>query len=112
VTRFAAGEEGLEDRPKSDHLCSDHIGLIVQLLVDDPYLSQKPIAGILSIHQGTVKQILLEKLSLRKVNFKWILHCWNEGQKQERVRLSTKLLEFLEARAPKDLANVYIGDEM
>jgi hypothetical protein len=112
VVRFAADEEGLEDRPRSDRRRSDqNISLIAQLLVDDPYLSQKAITGILSIHQATVTQILLEQLSLRKVNFKWIAHYLNEGQKQERVRLSTEFLEFLEARAPKEFANVYTRNE-
>jgi hypothetical protein len=112
VTRFAAGEEGLEDCPRGDRPLSDqNIGFIAQLLVDDPYLSQKTIAGILSIHQATVKRILLEELSLRKVNFKWIPHHLNERQKQERVHPSTYLLEFLETRAPRELANVSTGDE-
>jgi hypothetical protein len=71
IARFAVGENGFEDRPRSDRPRSDqNIGLIAQLLVDDPYLSQKAIAGILSIHKATVKLILFEDLSLRKVNFK------------------------------------------
>jgi hypothetical protein len=98
VAGFATGEDGLEDRARSDRPRSDQtIGLIAQLHVDDPYLSQKVIAGILSIHRTTLKLILLEELSLGKVNFKEIPHHLNEGQKQERVRLSTELLEFLEA---------------
>jgi hypothetical protein len=98
VACFAAGEEGLEDFPRSCRLRSDgNIGLITQLLVDDSYLSQKAIVGILSIHSARVKRILLEELSLRKLNLKWILHHLDEGQKQERVQISTELLEFLEA---------------
>jgi hypothetical protein len=112
VARFAAGEEGLEIRPRSGRPRSDgNIGLITQILVDDPYLSQKAIAWILSIHPTTVERILLEELSLRKVNFKWIPHHLNERQKQERARLSIELLEFLEARAPREFVKVYTGDE-
>jgi hypothetical protein len=112
VTHFAVGEEGLEDRPRGDRPRSNqNIGLITQRLIDDPYLLQKAIAKILSIYQATVKRILLEELSLRKVNFKWIPDHLNEGQKQERVRLSIELLGFLETRAPRELANIYTEDE-
>jgi hypothetical protein len=112
VARFAAGEKGLEDRPRNGRPHSDqNIGFIAQLLVDDPYLSQKAIARILSIHQPTIEWTLLEEFSLRKVNFKWIPHRLNEGQKQERVRFSTEFLEFLEAQTPREFPNVYTGDE-
>jgi hypothetical protein len=69
------------------------------------------IATILSISSTTVKKILLEDLSLRKVNFEWIPHRLSDDQKQERVRLSTKLLPFLKARGPRKMTNVFTGDE-
>jgi hypothetical protein len=112
MARFAAGEEGLEDRPRNGPLRSDqNIDFIVQLLVNDPDISQKVIAEILSIHQATVKWISLEELSLQKVNFKSIYYHLNEGQMQEIVRVSMELLEFLDTRELRDLANIYTGDE-
>jgi hypothetical protein len=100
VARFAACEDGLEDCPRSGRPRSDqNIGLIAQLLVDNPDLSQKLVAGMLRIHQAVVKRILFQDLLLRKVNVKWIPHHLNKRQKQERVQLSKELLEFLEARA-------------
>jgi histone-lysine N-methyltransferase SETMAR len=109
---FAAGEEDLEDLPRSDQPHSDdNIALIAQLLVDDPYFSQKKIAPILSINLITMKSILFEGLSLRKVNLKWIPHRLSDEQKHERVRLSIELLQFLEARGPRQIANVCTGDE-
>jgi transposase len=45
LARFAAGDETLEDLPRSGRPRSDsNIALITQLLTDDPYLSQKMIA--------------------------------------------------------------------
>jgi transposase len=44
LARFAAGEEGLEDLPRSGRPHSDeNIALITQILADDPYLSQKKL---------------------------------------------------------------------
>jgi hypothetical protein len=113
LARFAAGDETLEHLPRSGRPRSDsNIALITQLLIDDPYLSQKMIAMILSISSTTVKKILLEDLSLRKVNFKWIPHRLSDDQMQERVRLSTELLQFLEARGPRKMTNIFTGDEI
>jgi hypothetical protein len=40
-----------------------------------------------------------------------IFYTLSIGKKQERVQFSTELLEFLEARAPRELVNIYTGDE-
>jgi histone-lysine N-methyltransferase SETMAR len=112
LARFAAGDETLEDLPRSRRPRSgSNIALITQLLTDDPYLSQKMIATILSISSTTVKKIFLEDLSLRKVNFKWIPHRLSDDQKQERVRLHTELLQFSEARGTRKMTKVFTGDE-
>jgi predicted transcriptional regulator len=61
LARFAAGEQGLEDLPMSARQCSDvDIALITQVLSDDPDLSQKRIATILTISPTTVKNICLK----------------------------------------------------
>jgi hypothetical protein len=110
LARFAAGEESLEDLPRSDRPRSDeNVALITKLLADDPYFSQKRIVTILSISPTTVKRILFEELSLRKVNLKWIPHRLCDEQKSERVRLSIELLQFLETREPRQIAAVCTG---
>jgi hypothetical protein len=65
-----------------------------------------------SIHQSTVKRVFREDLPLWKVDFKWIGHLLDDDQKLERIRLSTKLLEFLKSKLESPPANVYTGDEM
>jgi hypothetical protein len=69
----------------------------------------KRIVFIQNIHQGTVKRILHEELSLRKVNFKWIPHLLDNDQELERFQLSTELLEFLESKSGLQLENIYKG---
>jgi hypothetical protein len=61
LARFAACDETLEDLPRSWRPRSDsNIALITPLLTDDPYLSQKMIATILTISSITVKKSCLE----------------------------------------------------
>jgi hypothetical protein len=56
---FEEGNRGLEDEPRPGHLlpteCDDSICFC---LVSDPYVSYPHVAGILSIYQGTVRQVL------------------------------------------------------
>jgi hypothetical protein len=111
--RFEDGELSLEDEPRINRLRStEHIDAIHALLADDPHLSQKRIACILSIHQNTVKCVLCENredLWFQKVNFKWILHLLDDNQKLERIRLSTEFLEFVESKSERPLVNIYTG---
>jgi hypothetical protein len=61
LARFAARDETLEDLPRNGRPRSDsNIVLITQLLTDDPYLSQKMMATILSISSITVKKSCLK----------------------------------------------------
>jgi hypothetical protein len=102
--RFADGDSNLKNNPMSDRPRStENVAKIRELLADDPYLLQKRIALILNIHQATVKHILREDLSFRKIKFKRIPHHLDDNQKRERVRLSRKLLEFLESKSEPSL---------
>jgi hypothetical protein len=56
------------------------VDAIRALLADDLYLPQKQIAFILNIHQGIVKHILCEKLSLRKIDCKWMFYPLEDDQ--------------------------------
>jgi transposase len=110
--RFVSGDESLEDKPRSGRpLSNENVSIISQLLTENLYLSQKTVATMLNIHYSLAKRIFLKELLLRKVNFKWIPHSLNDHQKQERVRLSKALLQFLESKPTMVLAIVYTGDE-
>jgi hypothetical protein len=68
--RFEDGDHSLEDAPMTRRPRStEHVKAIRVLLADDLYLSEKRLFFIANIHQGTVKHILREGLSLREVNF-------------------------------------------
>jgi hypothetical protein len=104
---FVDGDHSLEDETKIGCLQStEHVNASCALLVHDPYLLQRKIAFILNIHQGTIKYVLHEMSSFRKVNCKWILYHSDDNQELWRVRLSTEFLEFLEPKSRSQSANV------
>jgi hypothetical protein len=113
IYHFEEGEHSLEDEPRSDYARStEYVNAIRALLANNICLSNKRIACILGIHQNIVKRVLPEDLSIRKVNFKWIPHLFDDDEKLKRVRLSTELPEFLESKSEYSLANIYTGNEM
>jgi hypothetical protein len=110
---FEEGDDSLEDELRPDRPRSTKCYNAIRSLLDEnPYLSQKQIYSILSIHQTAVKHVLREDFLFRKVNFKWIPHLLDVDQKTERVRFSTELLQFQELKLECQLANVYTEDEI
>jgi hypothetical protein len=111
--RSEEGDHSLEDEPRLGCLRStEHVDAICALLVNHPYISQKRIVYILSIHQSTVKGVLHKDFLLWTVNFKWIPHRLDNDQKLKRFRLTTELLAFLDLKSECPLANIYTRDEM
>jgi hypothetical protein len=81
------------------------------LVESEGCLSQKKIAHILGIHHETVKSILRDDLTMRKVNCKWLRHALKSSQKAARVEVSRELLNFLESRTDRSFSNVNTEDE-
>jgi plasmid maintenance system antidote protein VapI len=81
------------------------------LIENEGHLSQKKIAQMLSIHHETVKHIVHDDLTMRRVNIKWVLYTLNSSQKTVAVQVSRELLDFLESRTNQSFSNVYTGDE-
>jgi hypothetical protein len=72
---------------------------------------QKKIAQVPGIHHETVKRILRDNLSMRKMNFKCVPHAMNSSHKGISVQVSRELLDFLESCTDPSLSNRYVGDE-
>jgi hypothetical protein len=84
IHHFEDGDYNLEDGPRTHHLRSiEDVSAIRTLLADNPSLLQK-IAYIRNNHQKTVKHILRDNFSLRKINFKWIPRLLDDNQKLEK----------------------------
>jgi hypothetical protein len=109
---FAAGRTELDALQRSGRPIDPENGdRIREILESKLYISQKALSRKLNLHQDTVHRILIEKLGLCKVNFKWIPYSLTESHKQECVRMTMKLLRFLEEFSPQKLANVFTTDE-
>jgi hypothetical protein len=104
---FVEGDHSLEDGPWPVFLAQPNMWALFVRYWLMIHAFHKRIAFILNIHQGTVKHILHEELSLRKVNFKWILHYLDDDQKLEIFRLSAEFLEFLKPKSGPKLENIY-----
>jgi phenylpyruvate tautomerase PptA (4-oxalocrotonate tautomerase family) len=81
------------------------------LIEGDRYLYQEKIAQMLDIHHESVKHILRDALNMPKVNIKCVPHALDSSQKAVLVKVSRRLLDFLESRTGRSLLNVYTADE-
>ena len=83
----------------------------MDMLDEEPYLSQKKIANRLGIHPATAKRVLREELGLVRVTFRWIPYKLNDDQKLKRVELSKSLLQVLQNATTKSIKDIITGDE-
>jgi len=70
--------------------------IIVQMLADEPFHSTRSIAQSLSVSRETVRDVLKNKLKLRKFKCKWIPYQLTETRKKHRVHLASLLHSSLE----------------
>jgi hypothetical protein len=109
---FAARRTELNELPRlGGSIDLENADRIKELLESELYISQKTLSRRLNLHHDTVHRILTEEFGLGKVNFNWIPHSLTESHKQKRVRISMKLLRFLEESSPQKLVNVFTSDE-
>jgi hypothetical protein len=81
------------------------------MVEENPYLSQKQIAQILSLCPDIVKRLIIEELNLRRVKIKWLLHTLTARQKLEMVKISRKLIAQRNKLQVNDLVGVITRNE-
>lgn len=89
----------------------DLVEKIQDVLAYDPYSSTKKIAKKVGADPKTVKKVLIDKLRMRKVNFKWIPYVLSLEQKAKRIEIAKELFEFLHNCNEKKLRKVLTQDE-
>ena len=86
----------------------DHIH---ELILEDRWISAKPIAEQLGISHEQVGSTIHEDLDMWKLSAKWIPKCLNMDQKRQWCQLSEQLLEYFR-RDPNDfLSRLVTMDE-
>lgn len=96
-----------EGRPERTELSEQ----IQEVLAYNPYASTKKIAKKVEADPKTVKKVLIEKLRMRKVNFKWVPYVLTLELKAKRVQIAQELFDFLSNCNDQKLKKVLTQDE-
>lgn len=109
---IADGTFSILDKPRSGRPpITQFDDKIENMLSEDPSISAKTIAEKLNISRATVKTIIVERLHMHKVNFKWVPYELTPQIRKKRVEIAEKLLAFFESASKITLNSVYTEDE-
>ena len=106
------GDWSIFDRPREGRPERAELSEKIQeVLAYNPYVSTKKIAKKVGADPKTVKKVLIEKLQMRKVNFKWIPYTLTLELKAKRVEIAKDLFDFLSNCNDQKLRKVLTQDE-
>lgn len=112
--KFKNGREGVEDEPRSGRAVEvrtdNNVQRVRALVRQDRRLTIRMLSGELNINRETVRKILIEDLSMKKLCAKMVPKNLSEEQKHVRMTVAQDCLEQLE-NDPKLLERVVTGDE-
>ena len=88
-----------------------NVATVKTLIEEDACYTVQEIEELSGIHSSSVLKILRERLGLRKICARWVLHLLTDEQKQSRVRLASQVIEKYDKRDPCCLEEIVTGDE-
>jgi hypothetical protein len=80
-------------------------------ITENPYLSLRELAKLVSSNKDAVSRILHYVLCLSLRYSKWIPHSLSVEQKTERVRISKQMLKLLQLDEKNNFSHIFTGDE-
>lgn len=104
---FSIFEQKKTGRPRR----SDLDQKITNFILSYPYASTKKIAKNVGADPKTVKNIMINILGMKKVNFKWIPHKLTPEIKAIRAAIASELFEFLSSSNDYRLRHILTQDE-
>ena len=112
ASRFRAGENLIEDKPRVGRPKSDLILTSIQnLLNEQPFISAKIISKILKIPYTTILDKMKKEMGLKKYYFRWIPYNLDENLKNLRVSKAKEMLIILNNQKKFPWKNIITGDE-
>lgn len=84
---------------------------VVELVRDDPRVSQQRMAATLHISKATIQRTLAEHLQMRKLCTRWMPKILTVPQLHDRVQCSRENLSLCKQSPSRFLASIVTGDE-
>lgn len=103
-------DEFREGRPKSI-VVPANIDAVRNLIMEDRHVTYREIESSLGISSTSVKSILHEHLSVKKICSRWIPHNLKTAQKEARVSWCKEMIAKYDGGASKDVYSIVTGDE-
>lgn len=113
--KFQEGHTSLADEPRVGRPCSSttaaNVNRIEQLLHEQPRQSLSMIANEVGIGKETVREIVKDRLRLRKVCSVFVPHLLTTVAKRQRVECARQFLSLMEAHDPADLLHRWTTED-
>ena len=97
VRRFNDGWESIENDPRVGRPVSvsmeKNVATVKTLIEEDARYTVQEIEELSGIHSSCVLKIWRERLGLRKIYERWVLHLLTDDQKQSQVRIASPVIE-------------------
>jgi len=112
---FRAGRRSLDDDPRDGRPLSmrtnENIQNIGELIQQNPKLSLRQLSEETGLSKDTVRTILVEDLSKRKVCSVWVPHTLSAQNKSERVACANSIIKLIDDNSIDDLMKFWVTED-
>lgn len=114
VEQFKSGRNSVQDAPRSGRpsaVNDDQVAEIGEFVRANRNCTLEDIEVQTSVNRETARQILSERLNMRKLKSQWVPHTLTEDQAKQRVELSSLHLQRARREGELFFSRIVAGDE-